>query len=322
MPVRWLKPSRVLSIEHYDDFETFRPSEVLGGGISTPLDPRHFSLHRAILPLQDGLFVLQRTFARRLQADVGTDHGVGLVIPLACHSIANGREIDNSMIGIVRGKVATEAVERHPNTYLMLRFNSDMRHRGWADYETGLQFTRLNDDAMARLRAAILDMFCLASRCNDPRQFEAINRPVQERLLASLDAALAPVDAQGLRRGSFDKQRRLVARLDEAAMLSGGIPLYSGDLANTLGVSVRTLQSATQAVHGVSLHHHLRLKRLWSTRTQLMTGGNGTSVKAAALANGFWHMGEFSKLYKTMFGEMPSGTLAQARDFADESPYR
>jgi len=265
--------------------------------------------------------VLQRTFARRLEANVGTDHGVGLVIPLACHSTTNGREIDNSMIGVVRGKVATEAVEHHPNTYLMLRFNSDMRHRGWADYDTGLEFTRLNDDTMARVRAAILDMFSLASRCNDPRQFEAIDRPIQERLLAGLDAALAPIDARHLRRGSYDKHRKLVARLDEAATLSGGIPLYSGDLADALGVSVRTLQSATQAVHGVSLQHHLRLKRLWSTRTQLLTGGNETTVKAAALANGFWHMGEFSKLYKATFGEMPSGTLAQARDFKDESPH-
>jgi AraC family ethanolamine operon transcriptional activator len=44
-------------------------------------------------------------------------------------------------------------------------------------------------------------------------------------------------------------------------------------------------------------------------------------VKAVALANGFWHMGEFSKLYKATFGEMPSGTLAQARDFKHESPH-
>ena len=43
----------------------------------------------------------------------------------------------------------------------------------------------------------------------------------------------------------------------------------------------------------------------------------GAQKKAAALANGFWHMGEFSKVYKTMFGEMPSETLVNARYFAD-----
>ena len=79
---------------------------------------------------------------------------------------------------------------------------------------------------------------------------------------------------------------------------------------------MRTLQTAAHAVHGVSLHHYLRLKRLWSVRMQLMSAGNGVTIKAAALANGFWHMGEFSRVYKTMFGEMPSETLVNARYFA------
>ncbi|WP_369724678.1 helix-turn-helix domain-containing protein [Bradyrhizobium sp. LLZ17] len=199
----------------------------------------------------------------------------------------------------------------------MMRFNSDMRHRGWADYDSGLGFFRPHDATMAGLRATILNMFSLAAEANDPRQFEALNRPIQETLLACLDATLVTADALAPRRGSFDRHRRLIARLDEVAALCGGKPLYSDDLASALGVSVRTLQTAAHAVHGVSLHHYLRLKRLWSVRMQLMSAGNGATIKAAALANGFWHMGEFSKVYKTMFGEMPSETLVNARSFAD-----
>jgi AraC-like DNA-binding protein len=317
MPLHRLKPSRVLAIERFSEFGQFRANEVLGLGTSTPLRPRDFSLSRAILPLEDGLFVLQRAFARQLDVDVGTDHGVGLVVPFCFHSISNGREIDNSTVNVVRGKVPVKSVEQNPNTYLMMRFNSDMRHRGWADYDSGLGFFRPHDETMARLRATILNMFSLAAEANDPRQFEALNRPIQETLLACLDATLVPADALAPRRGSFDKHRRLIASLDEVAALCGGKPLYSDDLANALGVSVRTLQTAAHAVHGVSLHHYLRLKRLWSVRMQLMSAGNGATIKAAALANGFWHMGEFSNVYKTMFGEMPSETLANARSIAD-----
>lgn len=313
MPLHRLKPSRVLGIERFSDFGEFRANEVLGLGTSTPLRPRDFSLSRAILPLQDGLFVLQRAFARRLEVDVGTDHGVGLVVPFCFHSISNGREIDNATVSVVRGKVPIKSVEQHPNTYLMMRFNSDMRHRGWADYDTGLAFFRPPDEPMARLRAAILNMFCLASGGNDPRQFEALNRPIQETLLACLDATLVPAEALAARRGSFDKYRKLIARLDEVVVLFGSKPLYSDELASALGVSVRTLQTATHAVHGVSLHHYLRLKRLWSTRIQLMTGSAGVSVKAAALGNGFWHMGDFSRGYRLTFGETPSETLARGR---------
>ncbi|WP_375309654.1 helix-turn-helix domain-containing protein [Bradyrhizobium sp. A5] len=313
MPVARLKPSRVLGIERFTDFGEFRANDVLGLGTSVPLQPRDFSLSRAILPLQDGLFVLQRAFARQLEVDVGTDQGVGLVVPFCFHSISNGREIDNSTVSVIRGRVPIKSVERQPNTYLMMRFNSDMRHRGWADYDSGLGFFRTDDAPMARLRATMLNMFCLASEHGDPRQFEALNRPIQETLLDCLDAALVPADGLAARRGTFDKHRKLIARLDEVVALFGSKPLYSDDLARALGVSVRTLQTATHAVHGVSLHHYLRLKRLWSTRIQLMTGGAGLSVKAAALGNGFWHLGDFSRGYKMTFGEAPSETLARGR---------
>ena len=320
MPLGRLKPSRVLRIERFSDFGEFRANEVLGLGISTPFHPRDFSMSRAILPLQDGLFVLQRAFARRLDVDVGTDRGVGLTIPFSFHSITNGREIDSSTVNVVRGKVPIKSIEQRANTYLMMRFNSDMRHRGWADYDSGLGFFRSHDAAMARLRATILNMFCLASESSDPRQFDALNRPIQETLLACLDDTLVPADGLAARRGSFEKHRKLIARLDELVATLGCQPLYSEDLAVALDVSVRTLQTATHAVHGVSLHHYLRLKRLWATRIQLTTGRPGLSVKAAALGNGFWHLGDFSRGYRLAFGETPSETLMRGRYFTEEVP--
>jgi AraC-like DNA-binding protein len=57
--------------------------------------------------------------------------------------------------------------------------------------------------------------------------------------------------------------------------------LYSDDLAQKLDVSVRTLQTAMQAIRGVSLHHYLRFKQLWRVRAQLLSDGH----RAAAPAN-------------------------------------
>jgi transcriptional regulator GlxA family with amidase domain len=61
----------------------------------------------------------------------------------------------------------------------------------------------------------------------------------------------------------------------------------------------------------MSLHRYLRLRRLWLVRKQLLTGSQ--SVKASALAFGFWHMGDFSASYRVQFGETPSETLAKVR---------
>ena len=164
MPVRQLTASRILRIERFSDFDEFRANDVLGLGVSTPLHPREVSLSRAILPLQDGLFVLQRAFARRFEAVAGTDQGIGLTVPFSFHAITNGREIDSSTVNVVRGKVPIDSLAHRTNTYLMMRFNSEMRHRGWADYTGGLAYYRPHDAAMARLRAAITSMFNLASR--------------------------------------------------------------------------------------------------------------------------------------------------------------
>nr|WP_244645884.1 helix-turn-helix domain-containing protein [Bradyrhizobium campsiandrae] len=112
---------------------------------------------------------------------------------------------------------------------------------------------------------------------------------------------------------AFERHRKLVSKLDEFAHSHPEIPLYSEALAKELGTSVRTLQLAVQAVHGASLHQHLRNKRLWSLRAQLARGTPATSVSSAAFANGFSHMGELSQLYKVTFGELPSETLLRSK---------
>lgn len=115
--------------------------------------------------------MLQRSFARRFEPEIGTDNGVGLVVPLTFHSTSNGREVDNSTIAVMRSKAPVTAVEHHPNTYLMLRLNSDMRHRGWEDFDTSLAYVRAQDDPMVRLRAA-------------KRRYERQVRSARQRLLA------------------------------------------------------------------------------------------------------------------------------------------
>ena len=102
----------------------------------------------------------------------------------------------------------------------------------------------------------------------------------------------------------------IIARLDALVdALPPSSPLYSKDLAGHIGTSARTLQAASHSITGISLHRYLRLKRLSRVRSQLLTGAR--SVKEVALANGFWHLGDFSRVYNEAFGELPSQTRAR-----------
>jgi AraC family ethanolamine operon transcriptional activator len=46
-------------------------------------------------------------------------------------------------------------------------------------------------------------------------------------------------------------------------------------------------------------------------RQRLLAGAH--SIKAVALAFGFWHLSDFSRSYRDQFGEMPSETLGRGR---------
>ncbi|XIA64916.1 helix-turn-helix domain-containing protein [Bradyrhizobium sp. TZ2] len=56
------------------------------------------------------------------------------------------------------------------------------------------------------------------------------------------------------------------------------------------------MHDAVQRYQGMSLHRYLRMRRLWLVRQQLLAGAG--SVKACALACGFWHLGDFARSYR------------------------
>ncbi|MEA3274197.1 MAG: helix-turn-helix transcriptional regulator [Pseudomonadota bacterium] len=75
--------------------------------------------------------------------------------------------------------------------------------------------------------------------------------------------------------------------------------------------SPRTLQLAFRDVLGITPGQYLMARRLFRAR-KLLAGARGASIsvtEAAELA-GFRHRGRFSQVYKSFFGETPTGTLS------------
>jgi AraC-like DNA-binding protein len=84
------------------------------------------------------------------------------------------------------------------------------------------------------------------------------------------------------------------------------------DLARFAGISLRTAQSLFAEHLGTTISSYLRSHRLDRVRSRLMTEGEAT-VTSIALAEGFTHLGEFSRWYARRFGEKPSETLRTGR---------
>jgi AraC family ethanolamine operon transcriptional activator len=78
-----------------------------------------------------------------------------------------------------------------------------------------------------------------------------------------------------------------------------------------LNISERTLRAAFQARYGISPKVYLKCYQLTQVRRQLYRQHSAGNARVIDIANrwGFWHMGQFARDYKEMFGELPSDTL-------------
>jgi AraC-like DNA-binding protein len=91
-------------------------------------------------------------------------------------------------------------------------------------------------------------------------------------------------------------------------------PLSMLDVAQTLGVSLRSLQLAFNEVYGgLSPRDVLNRIRLEKARRRLMAADGEGQVTTIALDSGFFHLSRFAQAYARVYGEKPSETLSRRR---------
>ncbi|WP_271594763.1 AraC family transcriptional regulator [Bradyrhizobium sp. CCBAU 65884] len=312
MPFSKLKQSAHLRLQRVSTPDEFRAIGFLDIERHALLGPYFYG--RAITSLPGALLMLERTSPRALSGMMNA-MGCTVVVPMSnhTHAVFNGRTWSSSEIGLLRSEILLDLHEPAPNTFAVIRFSSDMQNRGWEESEGKLHLRNASGEHLSRLQHVIRGALALSCTSMHHREFASVAESLRDELMDALDHLLVLKSDRRSGQRAFERHRKLVLRLDEFAHSHPELPLYSEALASELGTSVRTLQLAVQAIHGASLHQHLRNKRLWALRAQLARGMPATSVSSAALANGFLHMGELSHLYKVTFGELPSETLLRSR---------
>jgi len=306
--------SRVLTISRSPDFDHFRSIESLGDHSSIPLHWRDFSACFAAVALKSCSIFLQRTFPRILQARYRTS---GAIVAFAMDDspsvVLDGNELRPSSVLLVEGEATCEFVEPQANLFVFIKFEG-VDGRGWPGQAGQARVIPTPQAALDALRSVTRDILLAASNSADLFDRPLVVEQLEESLLQATDhalqAALPPGEAGRLDLGNY---LSLVRRLDAFLHDNPAKMVRSAELAAQFGVSVRTLNNAVVAIRGLSLHRYIRLRRLWTVRQQLLNGATEETLKAVALANGFWHMGEFRTLYRELFGESPHQTLAAMR---------
>ncbi|MDH1008010.1 HTH-type transcriptional regulator EutR [Pseudomonas nicosulfuronedens] len=141
----------------------------------------------------------------------------------------------------------------------------------------------------------------------------AVGKQLSHELLLVLLAAL-----QGAQTVDLDcsvtslRKRQIVSRAREYVLDNPSDHVTVLDLCQRLHVSQRTLQNCFLEVIGRSPMNYLKAVRLNAVHRELGSPySTFNTVQDAAMAWGFWHMGQFSRDYLTHFGARPSHTLAE-----------
>jgi transcriptional regulator GlxA family with amidase domain len=108
------------------------------------------------------------------------------------------------------------------------------------------------------------------------------------------------------------RHARIMSRFWEVLESHIGEVIYLPELCAEIGVAARTLRSCCDEYLGVSPARYLLLRRLHLARRALAEK-SVISVTEAATSFGFWELGRFSVVYRTLFGETPSQTLRGGR---------
>jgi AraC family ethanolamine operon transcriptional activator len=305
--------SKFVKISRSPDFDNFRGIDGLGEANSLPLDCRDFAASFASLRLKSCTIYLQRTFPRILQMQYTTTGAiVGLMMEDGSLTL-NGLEARGPAFLLVKGSAKCEIVELQTNLVAFVNFDA-VEDRGWPGEVDRAQVITTEAARIETLRTTLRNALHLASHSADTLAQPGVIECIEESILQAVDLVMAAATpATEARRLSLNHYLSLIQKFDEFVAINAGKTLYSADVARQLGVSVRTLHNAVVAIRGMSMHRYMRLRRLWSVRQQLLRGPAPQSIKAVALMNGFWHMGEFTALYRELFGEAPQQTLSAAR---------
>ena len=104
-------------------------------------------------------------------------------------------------------------------------------------------------------------------------------------------------------------RHRVLRRAMEAMNDSERMPIRVNDLCVLAECSPATLRRVFVSEIGIPPKTYLRNRCLSAVRDALACSPKSGSVSDIANEWGFWHMGQFAKDYRAMFGELPSVTL-------------
>lgn len=222
----------------------------------------------------------------------------------------NGHSVSADTIALWKKGTDYRIYQRSRLTHCALFVSDAFSAHDWPEPAPEDRFMWIGADSGLHLRSSVNNVVEVIRR--DPARLANPNvvKGIDQSIIGGIDGALSTVvlSASSVATGRYVA----ITKRAEEYLRESRFHIHSSlEVAKACEVNVRTLHNALVSVLGVSLGRYLLLHRLWLVRNALVRASPDALVKSIALDHGFWHLGRFSSLYHSRFGESPSTTLAK-----------
>lgn len=306
-------PGLAPKIFRFSDVDEFR-NAIRGLNFEFTPFVRRISAEQTILSLPGCDVNLTRAFPRVVDAQLVEDcTAIGFTMDNLDVPIRfNGSQRARPVVVIGSGGAAYTTIEEVQREIASVVFRPEVTDRGWPRAALSFKIFETTAAGLNRLRSVVREVLAAAAEPVGAAEMPFKAAAMKESLLGAVDDVFESIVSVRWTLRPNDERNFKIFQ-DIRALLSDDLsqPIYSEEIARKLGLSVRTMHDVVRRYRGMSLHRYLRLRRLWLVRQRLLAGAD--SVKAVALAFGFWHLSDFSRSYRDQFGETPSQTLQFGR---------
>ena len=166
---------------------------------------------------------------------------------------------------------------------------------------------------IAKLRRLHAAVGLLAEKAPEVIEQPEAARGLEQALIETLAECFSTSDSSE-DRSTHRRHQKIMRSFHSILQGDAERPLYVLEMAEMMGVSVRSLSACCQEYLGMGPKKYLLLRRMYLARQALHRADPcATNVTDIATQYGFWQLGRFAVEYKFLFGESPSQTLHHKR---------
>ena len=244
-----LSPSPALSIVQFSDIDAFRPVEFVADARSVPLNLANSHTARAMVQLPSCQIAVLTSFPRIVDVSYRAAHGVVIFQLEDNYEVSvNGMSVNRPAFIGMRGNLDLQFVEPRGSLHAIVTLGAGLQDREWFDTPDELCPFTPDANALATVRSVTTGILQTASARPDLLQEPRSALALQESLLLAIDDVPQRPNA-GIG-GPACQQELLPPRSHDRRLcrLHAASAIYSADLAEQCGVSVRTLGTAVASV--------------------------------------------------------------------------